>query len=119
MITVSLDQELHDFLKSIYDSKYDFEVRVSDRKTSRRLGTYFKLKRKIVLYPKLIKRSKNDLKAIAIHEYAHHLHFTEFQSPEDKDPHGPHFWRIYSALMSKATMMGIYSDPYIATIFKD
>lgn len=40
---------------------------------------------------------------IAIHEYAHHLHHTEFDKEEKKQkPHGREFWQIYGQLMAQA-----------------
>jgi hypothetical protein len=59
------------------------------------------------------------LKEIAIHEYAHHIHETEKRTNQNRRQersHGPEFWRIYSALCSKATLMSLYTDEYIANI---
>ena len=58
-------------------------------------------------------------KEIAIHEYAHHIHFTEHRRSGKKDtPHGQNFWRIYSALMAKAIEKGLYNDKYIDKIIE-
>ena len=48
---------------------------------------------------------------IAIHEYAHHLHQTEFGKAEKKQrPHGPEFWQIYGQLIWRAKQLRLFED---------
>ena len=49
----------------------------------------------------------------AIHEYAHHLHQTEFGKEEKRQrPHGPEFWMIFGQLMKRAKTIGVDVDSY-------
>lgn len=53
----------------------------------------------------------------AIHEYAHHIHYTEFDKGEKKQaPHGREFWQIYGQLMCRAKELGICDDKRAAVI---
>jgi hypothetical protein len=50
---------------------------------------------------------------VAIHEYAHHLHHTEFGKEEKGEKaHGPEYWMIYGQLMNHAKAIGIDVEPY-------
>jgi hypothetical protein len=62
------------------------------------------------------------LEEIAIQEYAHHIHWTEHEGHRrngDDRMHGKNFWRIYSALMSRATRLGLYHDYLIEDIVEE
>ena len=96
--------ELKALLLKIYRCTKDFELLVIDKK-------------RIRIYSKWI--CVTPLEEIAIHEYAHHIHETEKrENPNRRQErvHGPEFWRIYSALCCKATLIGLYSDDYVADI---
>ena len=50
----------------------------------------------------------------SIHEYAHHIHDTEFNCRERRDaPHGKQFWQIYGQLMCRARSLGIIQDTLV------
>ena len=109
--------ELKAFLLKIYRCKKDFELFVIDKKPKTRAGVYIVSKQRIRVYAKW--RCCMSLKEIAIHEYAHHIHETEKRTNQNRRQersHGPEFWRICSALCSKATLMSLYTDEYIANI---
>lgn len=105
------------FLYKIYHCKVPFDVKVRDKRPKTLMGSYNVGSHRINIYSKYI--DKCPLEEIAIHEYAHHIHFTEhdgsFRSGPDR-AHGQNFWRIYSALMSKATRLGLFHDDLIAGI---
>ena len=109
--------ELKALLLKIYQCKEDFELLVIDKKPKTRMGVYIVGENRIRIYSKWI--CDTPLEEIAIHEYAHHIHETEKRKNENRRKersHGPEFWRIYSALCSKATLLGLYTDEYIADI---
>ncbi len=108
-----LDAYLVRMLRAIYDCKYSFEVKTINRKTKTLYGSYSPGIGRMRIYPPTC-GSMLEVKDTAIHEYAHHIHYSE----KDKDgrrqrPHGPQFWRIYSALMCLAQKKGIFRDELI------
>lgn len=81
------------------------------------MGVYIVEKKRIRIYSKW--ECSCPLEEIAIHEYAHHIHETEKRQNKDRRRervHGPEFWRIYSALMSKAIQKGLFNDKLIENI---
>lgn len=104
------------FLLQIYPCKYPFVVSVIHTKPKTRMGTY---------NPRTCRIRINDgwgdterCKEIAIHEYAHHIHFTEKGKTQRKeDPHGKQFWQIYGQLMFFAKQKGLY-DSFDTLIIK-
>jgi len=105
------------FLLRIYRCKHPFEVVVKDKKPKTKMGCYIVDKQRIIIYSKF--ENICPLEEIAIHEYAHHVHETEKRVSENRRKervHGPEFWRIYSALMAKARINGLYIDNYIDDI---
>lgn len=109
--------ELKALRLKIYRCTKDFELLVIDKKPKTRMGVYIVDKKRIRIYSKWI--CATPLEEIAIHEYAHHIHETEKrENPNRRQErvHGPEFWRIYSALCCKATLIGLYSDDYVADI---
>lgn len=109
--------ELKALLLKIYRCRNDFELLVIDKKPKTRMGVYIVDKKRIRIYSKWIYATP--LEKIAIHEYAHHIHETEKrENPNRRQErsHGSEFWRIYSALCCKATLIGLYSDDYVADI---
>ena len=94
-----------EFLLNIYPCKYSFDVSVIHTKPKTRMGTY---------NPRTCRIRINDgwgdterCKEIAIHEYAHHIHFTEKGKTQRKeDPHGKQFWQIYGQLTMIAKQKG-------------
>lgn len=104
------------FLLQIYPCKYPFDVSVIHTKPKTRMGTY---------NPRTCRIRINDgwgdterCKEIAIHEYAHHIHFTEKGKTQRKeDPHGKQFWQIYGQLMFFAKQKGLY-DSFDTLIIK-
>ena len=99
----------HDILMAIYPCRVPFTLAVKDDKPKKRLGTYYSSKKRIIIH--IGWGCKYDMVETAIHEYAHHIHYTEFDKGEKKQaPHGREFWQIYGQLMCKAKEMGICDD---------
>ena len=100
-------------LLRIFPCKVPFVLRILHTKPKGRCGSYWKHNRHILINDKFITLDTRRCMEVAIHEYAHHLHYTEFGKEEKKDkPHGPEFWMIYGQLMNRAIAIGIDVDPF-------
>lgn len=98
-----------DMLLAIYPCKVPFTLALKDDKPKRRLGTYYGSSRRIILHTGWL--AKYDMMEVAIHEYAHHLHDSEFGGKEKRQaPHGKEFWQIYGQLMCRAKELGLCDD---------
>ena len=115
--TTKVATQLKWMLLKIYRPQVAFELRVTMQRPKSRMGYYVPAKRSITIHGGW--GDVHSLEEIAIHEYAHHIHFTEYRRNGKKDaPHGQNFWRIYSALMTKAIEKGLYNDNYIDKIIE-
>lgn len=115
--TTKVASQLKWMLLKIYRPQVAFELRVTMQRPKSRMGYYVPTKRSITIHGGW--GDVHPLEEIAIHEYAHHIHFTEHRRSGKKDaPHGQNFWRIYSALMAKAIEKGLYNDKYIDKIIE-
>lgn len=113
-----MDDKIHspeyykEFLLKIYKCKIPFELRFRNTKPKSYCGLYYPGRPgKINLYPKWAPLCP--LKEVAIHEYAHHIHRTEYYNRGDSKldrGHGHNFMRIYSALRAKAVSLGLYEE---------
>ena len=100
------EQYYYNLLSSIYPCKVPFTICVKDDKPKTRLGTYWPSRKHILIHTG--RRDKYDPVETAIHEYAHHIHYTEFDKKKKKQaPHGKEFWQIYGQLMNRANEMGL------------
>ena len=98
--TTKVATQLKWMLMKIYRPQVAFDLRVTMQRPKSRMGYYVPAKRSITIHGGW--GNVRPLEEIAIHEYAHHIHFTEHRCGGKKDsPHGQNFWRIYSALMAK------------------
>ena len=97
-----------DYLKQIYVCKVPFDVVVVHTKPKTRMGTYNPSSRRIRINDGW--GNVHDCKETAIHEYAHHIHYTEKgKNKRKEDPHGKQFWQIYRQLMFPAKQKGLYN----------
>lgn len=98
-----------EILIRIYPCKIPFTLRVLHTRPKSYLGTYAYKTHAITIYDK--GRFAHMCVKTAIHEYAHHLHVTEFGRDEKKQAvHSPEFWQIYGQLMWRARVLGL--QPY-------
>ncbi len=97
-------EKLKAILLDIYQPKVDFSIVLTDRKYRRRLGTYYPVRHLIYVHGGW----GDDIMNIgtAIHEYAHHIHFTERSSRAFEKSHGYEFRLIHKALLSIAESKG-------------
>ena len=97
-------EKLKAILLDIYQPKVDFSIVLTDRKYRRRLGTSYPVRHLIYVHG----GSGDDIMNIgtAIHEYAHHIHFTERSSGAFEKSHGYEFRLIHKALLAIAESKG-------------
>lgn len=101
-------------LLAIYPCKVPFTLVLIHDDPKRKLGTYYSARQRIVIHTGY---KLHDPMETAIHEYAHHLHYTEFGKEEKRqEPHGREFWQIYGQLVNRAKILGIYEDKRLPVI---
>ncbi|TFH41323.1 MAG: hypothetical protein E4G96_05755 [Chrysiogenales bacterium] len=81
-------------------------------KASRKVdGLYYPDRREILLHNKNFS-DDNHLLYTAIHEFAHHVHYTRSTVPVSKRAHTNTFWSIFHRLLFLAEEKGIYSNVF-------
>jgi hypothetical protein len=85
----------------------EFSVIFSGKQSRRVNGVYHPEIREIIIHNKNF-AIDNDLMYTAIHEFAHHLHFTRSAVPISDKAHRNEFWDIFHKLLAKAETLGIY-----------
>ena len=106
-------------LLRIYHCKVPFELRILHTKPKGRCGSYWKHNRHILINDKFITLDTRRCLEVAIHEYAHHLHYTEFDKDEKKD--GPRYRLIigFLAAWKKALIRACTKRTDVDTVFND
>ena len=102
-------------LQEIYPCKTPFSLKLIHKSPKTRLGSYSSGSCRIRIYD----GSRDTLQCTetAIHEYAHHLHYTEFKKRERKQkPHGREFWQIYGQLVLRAKQLELFSAEELPVI---
>jgi hypothetical protein len=89
----------------------EFTVIFTGKKSRKVNGLYKSDIREILLHNKNF-ADDNDLMYTAIHEFAHHLHFTRSPVPISGKAHQTAFWSIFHELLIKAEKMGIYRSVF-------
>ena len=123
-------------LLSIYSCKVPFTLEVVHTKPKKRLGAYYPKTARIKIFDGWSDVHNCDETArikifdgwsdvhncdeTAIHEYAHHLHYTEFGKRKKKQaPHGREYWQIYGQLVWRASHIGAFNDKRLPVISFD
>lgn len=104
-----------DLLLALYPCRHSFDLKIIHSKPKGHCGFYKPVSASI-----RINDGWGDTHRcieIAIHEFAHHLHYTEFGKEEKKQrPHGREFWQIYGHLMARAKELLDYDYPGVPLI---
>ncbi len=85
----------------------DFSVIFSGKQSKRVNGLYYPERREIIIHNRNF-RDDNALMYTAIHEYAHHIHFTRATVPISSRAHTTEYRRILHELLVKAEEAGVY-----------
>jgi hypothetical protein len=98
-------------LLEIREAPEAFSVIFSGKKSLKVNGLYKPESREIVIHNKNF-AGDNELMYTAIHEYAHHLHFTGAAVPVSIRSHTTRFWATFHELLYEAERKGLYANPF-------
>jgi hypothetical protein len=96
-------------LLKLKDDVPDFTVILSGKKSDKVHGLYKPLDRSIILHNKNF-ASDNELMYTAIHEFAHHIQFTETAKPVYARVHTARFYSLFHELLYLAEEKGIHEN---------
>jgi hypothetical protein len=103
--------QIINFLLTLDAGAEPFTLILSGKASKKVNGLYHPDKREIVLHNKNFK-SDGELLYTAIHEFAHHLHFTRSPVPVGSRYHTAEFRRIFHRLLRTAEEKGLWSNSY-------
>lgn len=89
----------------------EFAVVFSGKASRKVDGLYKPASREIILHTGNFK-GEDELVYTAIHEYAHHLQFTESAVPVSSKAHTTAFWSLFHELLFEAERTGLYRSPF-------
>src|SRR5208337_4820417 len=98
-------------LQALQSTEQDFTVILSGKKSRKVHGLYKPDSREIIIHNRNF-TNDNELMYTAIHEYAHHLHFTSSAAPLSVRTHTTAFWNLLHTLLFEAEAKGIYTNPF-------
>ncbi|UCF97119.1 MAG: hypothetical protein JSV89_18390 [Spirochaetaceae bacterium] len=107
------NDQIKERLLQIRNTEEYFEVVLSGKKSKKVNGLYKPESRELVLHNKNF-HSDNELMYTAIHEYAHHLQFTDSPVPISTRAHTGDFWSLFHGLLYDAERLRLYSNPFKA-----
>ncbi|WP_193382280.1 hypothetical protein [Spirochaeta lutea] len=87
----------------------EFSVIFSGKTSKKVNGLYHPESREIIIHNKNFE-DDNSLMYTAVHEFAHHVHFTRSPTPVSNRAHTVEFRSIFHELLSKAEEVGIYAN---------
>ncbi len=87
----------------------EFTVTFSGKQSKKVHGLYYPDRAEIILHNRNF-ANDNDLVYTAIHEFAHHVHFSRAAVPVSNRPHTVEFRSIFHELLEKAEAQGIYES---------
>lgn len=85
----------------------DFKVTFSGKASKKAHGLYYPDRKEIIIHNKNFS-DDNSLMYTAIHEFAHHIHFTRSAKPVTSRSHTIQFWKIFHHLLDKAEEQKLY-----------
>ncbi len=89
----------------------DFSLVFSGKTSKKVHGLYYPDRKEIVLHNRNF-TNDNELMYTAIHEFAHHVHFTRSAVPPKGRPHTTEFRSIFHELLERATELGVYESVF-------
>jgi len=98
-------------LRRLRETKQDFTVILSGKKSRKVHGLYKPESREIIIHNRNF-TNDNELMYTAIHEYAHHIQFTTSAAPISVRTHTTAFWNLFHTLLFEAEEKGIYRNPF-------
>jgi len=98
-------------LLQLKDTAEDFQVTFTGKSSKKVDGLYQPENREIIIHNQNFTED-NSLMYTAIHEFAHHLQFTESSLPVSSRSHTNNFWNIFHNLLFMAEDKGIYTNVF-------
>lgn len=98
-------------LLQLEDTKTDFSVIFTGKKSSVVNGLYKPLSKEILIHNKNFE-TEGQLVYTAIHEFAHHIHSERSAYIPGARAHSNEFWSIFHELLDKAEEQGLYKNCY-------
>jgi hypothetical protein len=98
-------------LLQLKETTEDFLVTFSGKSSKKVDGLYHPENREIIIHNKNFE-DDNALLYTAIHEFTHHLQFTESAVPVSARTHTNHFWNMFHNLLFLAEDKGIYRNVF-------
>ena len=100
-----------EILLAIEDDVPEFEVIFSGKESKRVDGLYKPETKEIIIHNKNF-TGDNALLYTAIHEYAHHVHFSRYPDEVTRRAHTNRFWDLFHGLLSIAEKKGLYENVF-------
>jgi predicted transcriptional regulator len=104
-------EQVKELLLQLEPDTEEFQVIFSGKQSKRVNGIYHPERREIIIHNRNFK-SENDLVYTAIHEFAHHLHFTRSPVPITNRAHTQEFWALFHGLLEKAEKLSLYTNVF-------
>lgn len=98
-------------LLQLADPSEDFRVIFSGKTSKKVDGLYKPEEREIIIHNRNAE-TDDQLIYTAIHEFAHHLQFSESPIPLSTRTHNSRFWSIFHSLLMKAEELRLYASPF-------
>ncbi len=96
----------------LLDSEVDnFTVTFSGKASKKVDGLYYPDRCEIILHNKNF-ADNNQMMYTAIHEFAHHVHFTKSNGTASNRAHTKDFWNIFHRLLYRAEEAGVYRNVF-------
>jgi hypothetical protein len=105
------NDQVKELLLRIRETAEPFQVILSGKKSRKVNGLYKPEERQIILHNRNF-ASESELVYTAIHEYAHHLHFSSGEPPRSARSHTTRFWSLFHGLLAEAEGRGLYRSPF-------
>ncbi len=101
--------EVKNILSELENNVPEFSVTFTGKESKRVDGLYKPESCEILIHNKNF-QDDNSLLYTAIHEYAHHVHFSRYPEEVTRRAHTNRFWDIFHSLLSDAEDKGIYKS---------
>ncbi|MDA3957950.1 hypothetical protein [Oceanispirochaeta sp.] len=104
-------EQVKEKLLQIDSEVRDFTLIFSGKESKKVDGLYHPEKQEIIIHNKNFS-DENSLVYTAIHEFAHHVQFTQYEGEVTTRSHTVLFWDIFHRLLKKAEELGIYINVF-------
>ena len=101
--------QVRELLLSLEKDVPEFSVTFTGKESKRVDGLYKPERREILIHNRNFS-DENTLIYTAIHEFAHHVHFSRFPDEVTRRAHTNRFWDFFHRLLSVAEERGIYRN---------